>query len=112
MIRFILRHKLWVVAGWVALSTFSVLNIGKIGPRLDYRYTTPGQPGFEANLKITQRFGLDPAFESMLPVLTLPAGLTMADPAGRHMAADTFAAVQHAGPVIYSDYATTRDPIF
>ena len=112
MIRFILRHKFLVVIAWIALSALGVSNLGRIGPRLDYTYTTPGQPGFESNLKITQRFGLDPAFESMLPVLTLPAGMTMADPVAAKMAADTFAGVAHAGPVIYSDYATTANPIF
>lgn len=112
MIRFILRHKLWVVIGWIALASMGILTLARIGPRLDYTYSTPGQPGFESNSRITQRFGLDPAFEAMLPVLTLPEGMTMADPAGQKMAAETFAAVRHAGPVIYSDFATTQDPIF
>src|SRR5579859_6756946 len=112
MVRFVLQHKLLVISGWLVLCALSIVLVGRIGPRLDYRYTTPGQPGYESNLKITQRFGLDPAFESMLPVLTLPAGMTMADAAGRDMAARTFAAVRNAGPVIYSDYATTGDPLF
>jgi putative drug exporter of the RND superfamily len=112
MARFILQHKLLVVLTWIVLSAVSIATIGKMGPRLDYTYTTPGQPGFEANLKITERFGLDPAFESMLPVLTLPAGITMDTAEGQRMAADTFAAVRKAGPVIYTDYATTHDPIF
>ena len=112
MARFILQHKLLVVLTWIVLSAVSIATIGKMGPRLDYTYTTPGQPGFEANLKITERFGLDPAFESMLPVLTLPAGVTMDTAEGQRMAADTFAAVRKAGPAIYSDYATTHDPIF
>jgi RND superfamily putative drug exporter len=112
MIRFILRHKVLVVIMWVVLTTVGILTLPRIGPRLDYTYTTPGQPGFEANLKITGRFGIDPAFESMLPVLTLPAGLDMTSPEGRKLAADTFAAVRHAGPVLYQDYATTQDPLF
>lgn len=112
MIRFILRHKVLVVITWVVLTTVGILTLPRIGPRLDYTYTTPGQPGFEANLEITGRFGIDPAFESMLPVLTLPAGLDMTSPEGRKLAADTFAAVRHAGPVLYQDYATTQDPVF
>jgi putative drug exporter of the RND superfamily len=112
MARFILQHKLLVVLTWIVLSAVSIATIGKMGPRLDYTYTTPGQPGFEANSRITERFGLDPAFESMLPVLTLPAGIAMDTAEGQRMAADTFAAVRKAGPVIYADYATTHDPIF
>ena len=112
VIKFVLRHKLLVTLAWVVLCGISIGTVGKIGARLDYTYTTPGEPGFESNLRITRRFGLDPAFESMLPVLTLPAGITMATPEGQKMAAETFAAAYHAGPLIYSDYATTRDPIF
>lgn len=112
MAKFILQHKLLVVFVWLALCAASIATISKIGPRLDYKYTTPGQPGFEANLKITGRFGLDPAFESMLPVLALPSGITMNTAEGQAIAARTFAAVRKAGPVIYSDYATTSDPMF
>ena len=112
MIRFILGHKLLVVMAWVVLSASGILTLPRIGPRLDYTYTTPGQPGFEANRKITGRFGIDPAFESMLPVLTLPESLDMASPQGQRLAAATFASVRRAGPVVYQDYATTQDPVF
>ena len=60
MIGFILRHKVLVVITWVVLTTVGILTLPRIGTRLDYTYTTPGQPGFEANLKITGRFGIDP----------------------------------------------------
>ena len=95
MIGFILRHKVLVVITWVVLTTVGILTLPRIGTRLDYTYTTPGQTGFEANLKITGRFGIDPAFESMLPVLyPASAGLDMTSPEGRKLAADTFAAVK------------------
>lgn len=112
MINFILRHKLLVVGAWLLLCVLSVRTIGMLGPRLDYTYTTPGQPGFEANLKITERFGIDPAFEAMLPVLDLPAGSSMLSPEGAALAANTFSAVIKAGSLKYADYATTRDPVF
>jgi putative drug exporter of the RND superfamily len=112
MARFILRHRFLIVLGWAALTAAGIVTLGRVGPRLDYRYTTPGEPGYESNLKITQRFGIDPAFESILPVLDLPPGMTMATDGGRKMAAAVFAAAPGAGPMVVADYATTRDPMF
>lgn len=112
MTRFILNHKGLVVLAWVLLSIIGLRTMGLIGPRLDYAYTTPGQPGFESNLKIARRFGIDPAFESEMPVLRLPSGITMGSPQGRAMAAGTFDAARRAGPLIVQDYATTGDSRF
>jgi len=112
MAEFVLRHKLLVVLAWLALSAISIATIGKLGPRLDYKYTTPGQPGYEANLKITERFGLDAEFEATLPILRLPSGTTMDSPEARSLAAKTFAAAYDAGPLAVADFATTGDPLF
>ncbi len=112
MATFILRYKWAVVFLWIALSAISVATIGRLGPRLDYTYTTPGEPGFEANLNITRRFGLDPAFEATLPVLRLPDGVTMDTPEGQALAAKTFAAAKQAGPLAVADFANTGDPLF
>jgi RND superfamily putative drug exporter len=112
MAKFVLQNKALVTFIWLALCALSISTVGKIGGRLDYTYTTPGQPGFESNLKITKRFGIDPAFEAMLPLLDLPSGMTMLTPAGQAAAAATFSAVSRAGPLVYADYATTGEPIF
>ena len=112
MAKFILRHKLPVVLVWLALSGISIATIGRLGPRLDYRYSTPGEPGYEANLRIAERFGLDAEFEATLPVLRLPEGITMDSAEARAMAAKTFAAAYEAGPLAVADYANTGDPLF
>jgi RND superfamily putative drug exporter len=112
MARLVLQHKVLVTLFWIALCAFSILTVGKIGARLDYTYSTPGQPGYESNLKITERFGIDPAFEAMLPVLDLPPGMTMTTPDGQALAAATFSAVSRAGPLAYADFATTGDSLF
>jgi len=112
MAPFILRHKLAVVVAWLLLSATSIATIGQLGPRLDYTYTTPGEPGYEANLKITQRFGLDAEFEAILPVLDLPAGMTMDAAEAREAAARTFDAAYQAGPLAVVDFANTHDPVF
>lgn len=112
MAQFVLKHKFLIILIWVMLAVVGVKTMGRIGPRLDYTYTTPGQPGFESDLKITKSFGLDPAFEAEMPLLTLPAALTMASPDGQALAAKTFEAARSTGPIILQDYATTHDPKF
>jgi len=112
MARFILRHKVSVVLAWVILCALSVAFIGELGQRLDYTYSTPGEPGYEANLKITQRFGLDAEFEAMIPVLDLPQGMTMNSEEGRTRAAQVFNGAYDAGPLAVVDFSNTGDPMF
>ena len=111
MASFVLRFKPWVALAWIALSIWSVATVNKIGPRLDYTYTTPGEMGYESNRHIEQRFGIDPEFEAMLPVLDLPQGLSMSSE-GAALAAGVFSALPKAGVLCYADYANTRDSSF
>ncbi len=112
MASFVLRHKFLVIVAWVVLSIIAIRTVGLTGPRLDYTYATPGQPGFESNEKITRRFGVDATFESTLPILRLPRGVTMNTAEGQAMARRVFAAGPSAGPLALADYATTHDPKF
>ncbi len=112
MARFILRHKVSVILAWVILCALSIAFIGELGQRLDYTYSTPGEPGYEANLKITQRFGLDAEFEAMIPVLDLPQGMTMNSEEGRTRAAQVFNGAYDAGPLAVVDFSNTGDPMF
>jgi len=63
---FSIRHRWAVVIAWLFLTVVGALTAGPAVGRLDYTYTTPGQPGYEANLHITQRFGIDATFEPTL----------------------------------------------
>ncbi len=107
---FSIRHRWAVVIAWLFLTVVGALTAGPAVGRLDYTYTTPGQPGYEANLHITQRFGIDPTFEPTLALLHLPHGLAMDSAAGRAAAARTFAAAARPGVVTVTDYADTGNP--
>jgi len=104
---FSVRYKWAVVVAWLLLTVAGALSASALGGRLDYTYSTPGQPGYEANLHITQRFGIDATFEPTLALLHLPAGATMDSAAGRADAARTFAAAVRPGVVTVTDYADT-----
>jgi RND superfamily putative drug exporter len=107
---FSLRHRWAVVFAWLLLATVGAVTAGSTVSHLTYTYSTPGQPGYEANLHITQRFGIDPAFEPTLAVLHLPADLDMQTPAGQSAAQHTFDTAARPGVVIVADWANTRDP--
>jgi putative drug exporter of the RND superfamily len=107
---FSIRHKWMVVTAWLFLAVSGAVTANTAVGRLDYTYSTPGQPGYEANLHITQRFGVDATFEPTLAVLHLPAGLTMRSAAGRAAAGRTFAAAARPGVVTVTDYADTGNP--
>ena len=107
---FSIRHKWMVVTAWLFFAVIGAATANTAVGRLDYTYSTPGQPGYEANLHITQRFGIDATFEPTLAVLHLPAGLTMRTAAGRAAAGRTFAAAARPGVVTVTDYADTGNP--
>ncbi len=112
MTKWMLRHKTIVVFAWLLLAVAGYLTQSHIRRRLDYSYTTPGQPGYVANSAITERFGLDATFETTLPVLRLPEGKGMDTPEGQAIAERTFDAANHAGYLGLSDYANTHDAHF
>ena len=112
MVTFVLRHKLLVILAWLVVSFFGYSTLGQLGPRLDYTYATPGQVGFDSGVKITERFGIDPAFEAEIPILQLPAGVSMSTPQGQALAHKTFEAARRAGPVAIQDFTTTHDSRF
>ncbi len=112
MTKFVLQHKPLVALAWVLLAVVGFMTMKATPHRLDYSYTTPGQPGYIANEHIVDRFGLDATFEATLPVLRLPDGKSMFGNDGQAIAEQTFAAANHAGHLGLADYANTHNPKF
>src|SRR6476646_2915479 len=107
--RWALNHKLIVVVLWLGLTAAGAFAATSVGTRLTKGLPIPGQPAYEANLKMLRTFGIDGHQQPTIAVLQLPAGLSMHTSAGRTAAARTFAAAATAGPVGVIDYATTHD---
>jgi RND superfamily putative drug exporter len=104
-----LKHKLVVVALWLCLTVAGAFAATSVGSRLTKGLPIPGQPAYEANLKMLRTFGIDGHQQPTIAVLQLPATLSMRTAAGRAAAARTFGAGSDAGPVAVIDYATTHD---
>jgi RND superfamily putative drug exporter len=107
IVSFSLRHRWLVLAAWAVAAIAGGLTVNNTISRLTYTYSTPGQAGYEANLHITQRFGIDGTFEPTIAVLKLPAGMDMNTASGRAAVAHTFAAAARPGVVGVADYANT-----
>ena len=97
--RWALNHKLVVVAVWLCLTAAGGFASLSVGSKLTKGLPIPGQPAYEANLKMLRTFGIDGHHQPVIAVLHLPAALSMRTTAGKTVAARTFAAAAQAGPV-------------
>jgi RND superfamily putative drug exporter len=104
-----LKYKLVVVALWLCLTVAGAFAATSVGGKLTKGLPIPGQPAYEANLKMLRTFGIDGHQQPTIAVLHLPAALSMRTSAGQTAAARTFGAASKAGPVAVIDYATTHD---
>ena len=107
--RWALNHKKIVVLIWLCLTAAGAFASLGVGGKLTKGLPIPGQPAYEANLKMLRTFGIDGHQQPTIAVLHLPAALSMRTAAGETAAARTFAAASQAGPVGVIDYATTHD---
>jgi RND superfamily putative drug exporter len=104
-----LRHRKLVVLAWIVLAAAGVATLSSTTGKMTHTFATPGTPGYNANHRIQQRFGIDGNEQPTIAVLRLPAGQSMRTAAGQAAAARTFAAVPRAGHVAVADYANTHN---
>src|SRR5580704_4882937 len=110
--RFVLRHKALVTLFWLAVVAAGVLTISGTTHRMTNNFAMPGQ-AFRVDSRITATYGNGGDQAPYLPVLTVPAGQRITDPAVAAATGRAFAAVARAVPhVRIADYATTHDPAF
>ena len=109
---FVLRHKALVTLFWLAIAAAGVMTISGTTHRMTNSFSMPGQ-AFRVDSRIAATYGNGGSQTPYLPVLTVPAGQRIADPAVAAATGRAFAAVARALPhVRIADYATTHDPAF
>jgi putative drug exporter of the RND superfamily len=110
--RFVLRHKALVALFWVAVAAVGVLTISGTTHRMTNDFAMPGQ-AFKVDNQIARQYGNGGDQTPYVPVITVPAGERITDPAVAAATGRAFAALARAIPdVRIADYATTRDPAF
>jgi putative drug exporter of the RND superfamily len=109
--RFVLRHKLLVVAFWIVLASAGAMTAAATTKRLSSSFSMPG-PAYRTDARITAIYrdgGADPT----VAVITLPSGLTVSSRGVRAELERAFGAARLVMPVArVVDYATTGDPGF
>ncbi len=111
--RFVLRHKRIVVALWMLVLIGGVPNLQRATNALSQEFSVPGREGFETNLALFKKYGIDPAVSSIVPVFQLPAGKTVDSPGVKAQIAAAMARATAAVPRSRAvSYASTGNKVF
>ncbi|QFZ72451.1 MMPL family transporter [Streptomyces fagopyri] len=104
---FLLRRRRWVIGFWLVVLLAGGTAAGRLPDRLSSDFSLPGQEGSETQAELARTYGVS-ADLGCLPVLTAPAGRTIAR-ADVTAVADRIRAM---GGVQVLDYGGTGDPDF
>src|SRR5215813_160629 len=110
--RFVLRHKALVTLFWVVVAAVGVMTISGTTHRMTNDFSMPGQ-AFKVDNQIVSQYGNGGSQAPYVPVITVPAGQKVTDPAMAAATGRAFGALARAVPgVRIADYATTHNPAF
>jgi len=73
---FVLRHRRMVAVVWLVLLVGGGAAAGRLSDRLTFDFSLPGQPGYEAERRLVDTFGVSSA-DTAVAVLTVPTGQTV-----------------------------------
>jgi RND superfamily putative drug exporter len=110
--RFVLRHKLAVVAFWAAVLAAGVFASAHLSSRLSGQFALPGAPSWRTNQQILQTYGNGGNGYPEVAVVTLPPGQAAGSAAGRVALGRAFGAVAAIGGLRVADYTSTGDRAF
>lgn len=111
--RWVLAHRLVVVLFWSAVTIISGLSVSSAVNALSFQITVPGREGFETNQAILRLYGAGGNVPPLVPVITLPPGVSVTEPGIRAALAAPFRAVQVAVPgTRIASYASTGSPAY
>ncbi len=109
---FVLRHKALVALFWVLIAAAGVATIGGTTHRMTNNFSLPGQ-AFKVDNQIAREYGNGGSQPPYLPVITVPAGQRVTDPAAAAATGRAFAALAKVIPdVRIADYANTHNRAF
>ncbi|MGH3277740.1 MAG: MMPL family transporter [Trebonia sp.] len=110
--RFALRHKALVALAWLLIAVAGVMTVGGTTHRMTNDFSMPGQ-AFKVDNQIVAEYGNGGSQAPYVPVLTVPAGQRVSDPAVAAEAGRVFGAIAASVPrVRVADYASTGNGRF
>jgi RND superfamily putative drug exporter len=78
--RWVLAHKRFVAIAWIAVALVGVATVGKSTSAFSDKFTVPGREGFETNQAIAALYHQGGNYAPLVPVVTLPAGVSVSSP--------------------------------
>src|SRR5262249_14116242 len=75
--RFALAHKRLVAVSWLAVALLGIAFAGKATKAFSAQYSVPGREGYDTNAAITRAFGNGGNSPPLVPVVTLPRGVSV-----------------------------------
>jgi len=110
--RFVLRHKLAVVAFWIVVLAGGVFASSHLSGRLSGQFALPSAPSYKANQQILRIYGNGGDGYPEVVMVTLPPGEAAGSAAGRVALGRAFGAVAAIGGLRVAGYASTGDRAF
>jgi len=106
----VLRHRKLVGLIWLGIFVAGGIAAGQVPGRLTLDFSLPGQPGYTAEKQLIRSYGIS-ANDTLVPVVTVPAGQTIAT--RREAIAGMFEAVRQQVPQVrVVDLASSGDQRF
>jgi RND superfamily putative drug exporter len=108
---FVLRHRRWVMVGWLLVVIAGVALTNKTNSRLVIDFSLPGQPGTQTANQIDREFHAGGKTAPFVLTLTMPAGQTVASH-GSDIGSAFAAVAQKVPETRLVDEANTGDAAF
>lgn len=109
----VLRYRIVVVLFWVGLAGLGGALASWTVDALSYDFALPGQPAYEANQDIVERFGSGGVNDPLLLTLTLPDGASVTDQAVQDQLTVALNQVTSVVPGSrVASYSSTQHPAF
>src|ERR1700753_3116042 len=110
--RFVLRHKAIVALTWLLLAVAGVMTISGTTHRMTNDFSMPGQD-YQVDNQIVAQYGNGGSQAPYVPVLTVPAGQRVTDPAVAAETGRVFGAIaKSVADVRVADYSATGNARF
>ena len=109
----VLRHKAIVVVAWAVLAVAGFVSLPSLTSHLDKTFKLPGREGYDTNEAILKTYGNGGQVAPSVPMITLPASVTVNSPGVTAALARAFDGIPaHVPGVRVASYASTGNPGF
>src|SRR5580704_12932921 len=78
--RLVLAHKRIVAAFWVVVTIVGIATVSHSTGAFSSKFSVPGREGYETNVQIARIYHQGGNYAPLVPVVTLPAGVSVSSP--------------------------------